>query len=80
MLRAGLTSNRPFEPATSSRRFNIYTSDIGQMVFLPRLFAFLSEKAPNTTVGVSTVPLENPGQGLGSGEVDFAIGIFDNLC
>ncbi len=79
VLRAGLASNRPFEPATSSKRFNIYTSDIGQMVFLPKLFAFLTEKAPHTTIRVMTVPLENPGQGLGSGEVDFAIGIFDNL-
>jgi DNA-binding transcriptional LysR family regulator len=79
VMRAGLSSNRPFDPATSSRRFNIYTSDIGQMVFLPKLFAFLSENAPNTTIRVLTVPLDDPARGLGSGEVDFAIGIFDNL-
>src|SRR3954471_416801 len=79
VLRAGLASNRPFDPATSSRRFNIYTSDIGQMVFLPKLFAFLSERAPNTTIRVLNIPLDNPAQGLGSGEVDFAIGIFNNL-
>jgi DNA-binding transcriptional LysR family regulator len=79
VLRAGLASNRPFDPTTTSRRFNIYTSDVGQMVFLAELSEFLSEKAPNASVRVLPIPLENPSQGLGSGDVDFAIGIFDNL-
>lgn len=80
VLQAGLASNRPFEAATTSRRFSIYTSDIGQMVFLPKLFAFLSKVAPGATLGVLPIPLENPGALLSSGDVDFAIGIFDNLA
>src|SRR5215475_13995798 len=35
VLRAGLASNRLFDPATTTRRFNIYATDIGQMVALP---------------------------------------------
>lgn len=79
VLRAGLASNRPFDPATTTRRFNIYTSDIGQMVFLPRLTAFLHDRAPGATIRVLPIPLDNPGAGLSSGEADVAIGIFDNL-
>jgi DNA-binding transcriptional LysR family regulator len=79
VLRAGLASNRPFDPATTTRRFNIYLSDIGQMVSLPRLSAFLAKEAPSASVRVLTVP-DNPGAALSSGEVDFAIGFFDNLA
>jgi DNA-binding transcriptional LysR family regulator len=79
VLRAGLASNRPFDPATTTRRFNIYTSDIGQMDFLPRLSAFLATEAPGATVRVLTIPLDNPGAALSSGEVDLAVGFFDNL-
>ena len=78
MLRAGLASNRPFDPRTTTRRFNIYASDIGQMVALPRLSTFLAKEAPGASVRVLTIP-DNPGAALSSGEVDFAIGFHDNL-
>jgi DNA-binding transcriptional LysR family regulator len=78
VLRAGLESNRPFDPATTTRRFNVYTNDIGQMVALPGLSTFLAKEAPGASVRVLTIP-EDPGAGLSSGEVDFAMGFFDNL-
>jgi DNA-binding transcriptional LysR family regulator len=79
VLEAGLSSNRPFEPATTTRRFTFFTSDIGQMVIVPNLFELLNKEAPDASVRVLPVPLDDPGAAMASGEVDCAVGIFDNL-
>jgi DNA-binding transcriptional LysR family regulator len=79
VLEAGLSSNRPFEPATTKRRFTFFTSDIGQMVLLPKLFELLNKEAPDASVRVLPIPLDDPGAAMASGEVDCAVGIFDNL-
>src|SRR5438128_150293 len=50
VLVAGLASNRPFDPRTTTRRFTLYANDVGQMVLLPRLLAFLKKEAPGATV------------------------------
>jgi DNA-binding transcriptional LysR family regulator len=56
VLRAGLASKPQFDPATTTRRFNIYITDIGQIVFLPSLLAFLAKEAPGATVRVLASP------------------------
>jgi len=78
-LIAGIESNRPFDPRKTTRRFTLYANDVGQMVFLPKLLAFLNKEAPGATVRTSPIPLENPGAALASGDVDAATGFFDNL-
>jgi DNA-binding transcriptional LysR family regulator len=78
-LLAGITSNRQFDPSTSTRRFNLFASDVGQMVFLPKLLSHLKNTAPGVTVHVWPVPLEKPGLPLSSGDVDAAVGYFNNL-
>lgn len=79
VLLAGIASNRPFDPRTAARRFNVYMSDVGQMVLLPPLLAFLKKEAPNATVRSVPIPLENPGLALSSADVDLAVGFFTNL-
>jgi DNA-binding transcriptional LysR family regulator len=79
VLIAGSASNRPFDPRTTTRRFTLYANDVGQTVLLPRLLAFLKKEAPGATVRASPIPLENPGAALVSGDVDAAVGFFDNL-
>jgi DNA-binding transcriptional LysR family regulator len=79
VLVAGLASNRPFDPPTTTRRFTLYANDVGQMVLLPKLLAFLKKEAPHATVRVAPIPPENPGAALSTGEVDLAVGFFDNL-
>jgi DNA-binding transcriptional LysR family regulator len=54
-------------------------SDVGQMVLLPRLLAFMKEEAPNASLRACPVPLEEPGGMLASGEVDLAVGYFTTL-
>jgi DNA-binding transcriptional LysR family regulator len=78
-LRTGLESNRAFDPRATDRRFNLYASDVGQMVLLPRLIEFLHKEAPRALVKALPIPLVNPGAALASGEVDVAFGFFDNL-
>jgi DNA-binding transcriptional LysR family regulator len=68
-----------FDPAASSRTFVVCMSDIGEMVFLPRLLEHLDAHAPHVsikTVALSTPELE---AALGSGEVDLAVGYLSGL-
>jgi hypothetical protein len=57
-----VASNRPFDPRKTTRRFTLYANDVEQMVFLPRLLAFLKKEAFGATLRTSPIPLENPGQ------------------
>ncbi len=79
ILLDGLASNAPFDAASTTRRFNVYLSDVGQMVLLPKLLAFLSREAPQASLRACPIPLEYPGAQLASGEVDLAVGFFSNL-
>src|SRR5580704_2495449 len=78
-LVAGITSGRGFDPATTTRCFNLYASDVGQMVFLPKLLSHLKKAAPGASAKVWPIPLEKPGLPLSSGDVDVAVGYFNNL-
>src|SRR5665213_896978 len=42
----GFATNAPFDPSATARRFNIFMSDVGQMVFLPKLLTFMANQAP----------------------------------
>jgi DNA-binding transcriptional LysR family regulator len=79
VLSVGLAAESRFDPRTASRRFSIYLSNVGQLTFLPTLMAFLQREAPGLSIRAVTVPVESPGKALESGEIDLAIGVFDNL-
>lgn len=79
VLLDGFASNLPFDAKVTERRFNIYMSDVGQMVLLPALLAFMSNEAPSAKFRACPIPLEQPGATLASGEVDLAVGFFNNL-
>ncbi|AZS82609.1 LysR family transcriptional regulator [Achromobacter spanius] len=63
-----------FTPATSTRRFRLSMSDIGEMVFLPPLMERVHALAPRLQVEVMEIALEQLPQALKEGEVDLAIG------
>ena len=74
-----LLTQTAFDPATSGERFTIAMSDIGEMVFLPRLLEHLSRLAPNAqvrSVSASPAAIEH---GLEAGEIDLAVGYFPDL-
>jgi DNA-binding transcriptional LysR family regulator len=68
-----------FEPATATRTFSLYMTDIGEAVFLPRLIGALANVAPGVTVRVLRVPARGAQEAMAGGEVDIAIGLFPDL-
>lgn len=68
-----------FDPAKAERPFTFALSDVGEMVFLPRLLARLRQAAPNAPVRSVTLPLAQIEQGLESGDIDLALGYFPDL-
>lgn len=68
-----------FRPAESARTFVLCMSDIGEMVFLPRLQSFLSKAAPHVRIKTAALSMPELEEGLASGDVDLAIGYFPGL-
>lgn len=68
-----------FEAATCDRTFQILMSDIGELVYLPRLVSRLAERAPLVDVRVVQMPREAYPGALASGEADLAIGFLPGL-
>ena len=79
VLRDGLERRQDFEPRKSKRTFNMFMSDIGQLLYLPPLLARLSTEAPGITLRVRPVPAKAPHLMLETGEVDLAVGTFTTL-
>jgi DNA-binding transcriptional LysR family regulator len=68
-----------FDPARSHRPFTFALSDVGEIVFLPKLVRRFAEASPETpvrSVSLRPVPLV---QALEDGDVDIAVGYFPDL-
>src|SRR5690606_10194269 len=74
LVRASVEQTERFDPTTSNRTFRIAMSDVGEMVFLPRLMKHLG--GIEATIQVQTSQLESDAieEGLAEGEIDFAMG------
>ena len=69
-----------FDPAASDRTFRIFMSDVGQMVLLPKVLDLIAREAP--AVAIHTVQVPPPrmrGIALESGDVDLAVGYFEEF-
>ena len=77
-LRIGITLPR-FDAASSTRVFNLYMSDVGQIVLLPPLLARLKREAPHISLHVRSIPQQSPHSLLETGEVDLAVGYLTTL-
>jgi len=78
-LREDLLTEERFNPALSTRTVSIALSDVGEMVFLPKLLERLRARAPQCTIRSVSMP---PGQlvhGFEKGEIDLAVGYFPDL-
>jgi DNA-binding transcriptional LysR family regulator len=74
-----MLTTETFDPATTRRTFTLALSDVGEMVFLPKLLERLAVLAPEASV--RSVPW-SPAQverGLETGEIDLACGYFPDL-
>lgn len=69
----------PFDPATTKMTLSIALSDVGEMVFLPRILQRVKSLAPLASVrSVSRLPAELQA-GLERGDIDLAVGYFPDL-
>ncbi|MFS8980475.1 LysR family transcriptional regulator [Cupriavidus necator] len=68
-----------FDPSTALRNFVVTLSDIGEVVFLPRLMAHLSRHAPKCNLRSRALSARELPQALESGEVEMAVGFFPDL-
>lgn len=73
-LEQALGETAGFDPARSSRIFQIHMSDIGESRFLPELMVALREQAPGVRVQTRPVPREQVMEALDAGRIDFAFG------
>ena len=72
-------SGMAFNPATTNTTLAFALSDVGEMVFLPKLLERLRAAAPNATIkSVSMLP-DRLTDALEVGDVDLAIGYFPDL-
>lgn len=70
---------QPFEPATSSQRFRVAMSDIGELTFLPPLLKQMRREAPDVELEVVQVAVNEMAGWLAAGKVDAVIGNLPGL-
>ncbi len=79
-LQDALRSGEMFRPELDSRPYSFALSDVGEMVFLPKLLERLRSVAPNAMIRSVSAPPAQLERGLESGEIDLAIGYFPDLA
>jgi|SRR5882672_4489412 len=78
-LQKELLYERTFDAAHSTRPFNLALSDVGELVFLPRLLERLRTLTPHCVVRAVSMPPQQLAREMEQGEVDLAIGYFPDL-
>ncbi len=79
LLSAGLSVRARFDPATSEREFTIGMTDVGEIVFLPELLAYLARAAPGVSVKTMSPAAPEMRSGMESGLIDLAVGFIPAL-
>jgi DNA-binding transcriptional LysR family regulator len=78
-LQEDLLTEEPFDPTLSTRTISIALSDVGEMVFLPKLLERFRKRAPRCAIRSVSMPPAQLVHGLERGEIDLAIGYFPDL-
>jgi DNA-binding transcriptional LysR family regulator len=79
LLRRDILAGDAFDPATARREFRLCLTDVGSLVFLPRLLHALGREAPDCTLRIRNPPADQLAGMLESGEIDLAIGYYPDL-
>ena len=78
-LQEDLLFEQDFDPARSARAVTFALSDVGEIVFLPRLIERLRAAARHCSIRSVSMPPQQIARGLESGEIDLAVGYFPDL-
>jgi DNA-binding transcriptional LysR family regulator len=68
-----------FDPLSTQRRFTFSMSDIGELVFLPRILAAFSKESPRATIRSLVMSPRDLESAMADGQVDLAIGYFPDI-
>jgi DNA-binding transcriptional LysR family regulator len=68
-----------FTPGTTQRTFTFAMSDLGEMVFMPKILKRLRQLAPRAVVRSVAPSASRIGRALETGEIDVAVGYFPDL-
>jgi DNA-binding transcriptional LysR family regulator len=79
MIHGGLNQQTRFDPGSAKRSLTIGMTDIGEIVFLPRLVERLVREAPGVTLSTVRNAAVNLRDDMESGKVDLAIGLLPQL-
>jgi len=78
-VRQALAHGPGFEPASATRAFRFYMSDLGQIEFLPPLIERVQRAAPGVRLEAVALDVEDIAGALGTGALDLAIGFLPGL-
>jgi DNA-binding transcriptional LysR family regulator len=73
-VRGELLVREGFDAAVARRTFTLCLTDMGELIFLPRLISRLREAAPGCTLRTLQLPMDQVPPALESGEADLALG------
>jgi DNA-binding transcriptional LysR family regulator len=73
------TSEPVFNPGTTESTFTLAMSDLGEMVFMPKILRRLRQLAPRASVRSVAASAAHIERGLETGEIDLAVGYFPDL-
>src|SRR5438270_8326630 len=79
LLDTALAHGPGFDPASATRAFRFYMSDLGQVEFLPPLVERVQRLAPGVKLEAAAFDLEDIADALGSGALDIAVGFLPGL-
>lgn len=76
---ATFSAEAKFDPATTTATFTFAMTDLGEMVFMPKILRRIHELAPHAAVRSVAASAAQIGRGLETGEIDLAVGYFPDL-
>lgn len=74
-----LNQRSRFEPATSTRRFTLAMTDVGEIHFMPTLVERCRQLAPHVQISSSRVGAQDLKEEMEGGRVDLAVGPFEDV-
>ena len=79
LLESALAHGPGFDPASSTRAFRFYMSDLGQIEFLPPLIERVQRVAPGVRLEAVALDVEDIADALAAGALDLAVGFLPAL-
>jgi DNA-binding transcriptional LysR family regulator len=79
LVRASTTPQAPFDLTASRRLFRFHMTDVGELVFLPRMMERVRSLGASVRIQTSQLPESEVVERLVTGDIDFAAGYLPDL-